>query len=61
MSHEELWDGFLLGIGPVGAHLAGLDGHQRTRLQDRLRGVVDDAGGPAALTARALTFSIPAP
>ncbi|WP_108668438.1 class I SAM-dependent methyltransferase [Euzebya rosea] len=60
-SHEELWTGYTLGIGPVGAHLAGLDGHRRARLQDRLRDVVDDAGGPAALTARALTFSIPVP
>ena len=60
-SHDDLWDGFLLGIGPAGAHLAGLADDDRARLRNRLRVVVDHAGGPEAMTARALTFCIPVP
>jgi SAM-dependent methyltransferase len=36
-SFEEWWEPFTLGVGPAGAHAAGLDADRRARLRDSLR------------------------
>ncbi len=48
---EEWWTPFTLGVGPAGAHVAGLDEEQRVRLRERCRTLLPDP--PFVLTARA--------
>jgi len=48
---DEWWEPFTLGVGPAGAHAAGLDAEQQTRLRDRCRELLPDA--PFVVTARA--------
>ena len=36
MSFDELWDGFLAGVGPAGAHCVALSEHDRSRLRAEL-------------------------
>jgi SAM-dependent methyltransferase len=40
---EEWWEPFILGVGPAGAHAAGLDADQLVRLRDLSRGFVPAA------------------
>jgi SAM-dependent methyltransferase len=50
---EEWWTPFTLGVGPAGAHVAGLEPEGRERLRERCRTLLPDA--PFVLTARAWT------
>jgi SAM-dependent methyltransferase len=50
---EEWWEPFTLGVGPAGAHVAGLDAERRAELRERCRAALPDA--PFVLTARAWT------
>jgi SAM-dependent methyltransferase len=49
-SFEEWWEPYTLGVGPAGAHVAGLDVKQQTRLRERCRQILPAA--PFVLTAR---------
>jgi hypothetical protein len=46
---EEWWRPFTLGVGPAGAHVAGLDGPERARLRDACRERMGE--GPITVTA----------
>src|SRR3954466_11015580 len=48
---EDWWDPFTLGVGPAGAHLAGLDADARAELRERCRLPLGD--GPVRLDMRA--------
>jgi SAM-dependent methyltransferase len=48
---EEWWEPFTLGVGPAGAHVAGLDADGQARLRDRCRELLPDA--PFVVTAEA--------
>ena len=48
---DEWWEPYTLGVGPAGAHVAGLDEEQRAELRDRCRDVLPDA--PFTIHARA--------
>ena len=48
---EEWWDPFTLGVGPAGAHLAGLDADAAAELRERCRLLLGD--GPVSLAMRA--------
>jgi SAM-dependent methyltransferase len=48
---EEWWDPFTLGVGPAGAHLAGLDADASAELRERCRLLLGD--GPVRLAMRA--------
>jgi len=50
-SFEEWWEPFTLGVGPAGAHVAGLDADQRAGLRDQCRALLPTA--PFVVTARA--------
>jgi SAM-dependent methyltransferase len=50
-SFEEWWEPFMLGVGPAGALVAGLDPDARARLRDTCRGLLPPA--PFAVTAKA--------
>lgn len=50
-SFEEWWEPFTLGVGPAGAHVAGLDDTQRDALRDRCRELLPSAA--FTITARA--------
>ena len=50
-SFEEWWEPFTLGVGPAGAHVAGLDAKQQAQLRERCRELLPEA--PFVLTARA--------
>lgn len=50
-SFEEWWEPFTLGVGPAGAHVAGLDDGGRDALRDRCRELLPPA--PFTITARA--------
>jgi SAM-dependent methyltransferase len=50
-SFDEWWEPFTLGVGPAGAHVARLDGHDRMLLRDRCRELQPPA--PFTVTARA--------
>jgi SAM-dependent methyltransferase len=47
-SFEEWWEPFTLGVGPAGAHVAGLDPERRAELRERCRDLLPPA--PFALT-----------
>jgi SAM-dependent methyltransferase len=48
---EEWWEPFTLGVGPAGAHAAGLDPERRAALRERCRDLLPPA--PFTVTARA--------
>lgn len=48
---EEWWEPFTGGVGPAGAHVAGLDAERRVELRERCRSLLPTA--PFVLTARA--------
>lgn len=48
---DEWWEPYTLGVGPAGAHVAGLDSAQRAALRDRCRDLLPDA--PFTIEARA--------
>ncbi|MGH2417086.1 MAG: class I SAM-dependent methyltransferase, partial [Candidatus Limnocylindria bacterium] len=48
---EDWWHPFTLGVGPAGAHVAGLDAEGQAELRERCRNLLPDA--PFVLTARA--------
>ena len=48
---EEWWEPFTLGVGPAGAHVAGLDAERRSQLRERCRALLPDP--PFVVTARA--------
>jgi SAM-dependent methyltransferase len=48
---EEWWDPFTLGVGPAGAHLAGLDADAAAEVRERCRRLLGD--GPFSLAMRA--------
>jgi SAM-dependent methyltransferase len=48
---EEWWDPFTLGVGPAGAHLAGLDADAAAEVRERCRRLLGD--GPVSLAMRA--------
>jgi SAM-dependent methyltransferase len=50
-SFEEWWKPFTLGVGPAGAHVAGLDAKRQAELRERCRGLLPPA--PFMLRARA--------
>jgi SAM-dependent methyltransferase len=50
---DELWSGFLEGIGPAGAFCVSLDERQREKLRGELFALVGSPTGPFALTAMA--------
>ncbi len=50
-SFEDWWEPFTLGVGPAGAHVAGLDPQHRAQLRDRCRAALPEA--PFVLTVRA--------
>ncbi len=50
-SFEDWWHPFTLGVGPAGAHVAGLDADGQAALRERCRTMLP--GGPFVLTARA--------
>jgi hypothetical protein len=50
-SFEEWWEPFTLGVGPAGAHVAGLDATRQAQLRERCRELLPPA--PFVLTARA--------
>jgi len=50
-SFEEWWEPFTLGVGPAGAHVAGLDTKRQAQLRERCRELLPAA--PFVLTARA--------
>jgi SAM-dependent methyltransferase len=50
---DELWDAFLGGVGPLGAHLQSLDEAKRAKVVDALRERIGSPKGPFELTARA--------
>jgi SAM-dependent methyltransferase len=50
-SFEEWWEPFTLGVGPAGAHVAGLDAKRQAQLRERCRELLPAA--PFVLTARA--------
>jgi SAM-dependent methyltransferase len=50
-SFEDWWEPFMLGVGPAGGYVAGLDVIQRGRLRDRCRDMLPTA--PFPVTARA--------
>lgn len=52
---DELWDGFLAGIGPAGAYCTGLPGDQQTELRNRLRDRLGKPAGAFTLAAVART------
>jgi hypothetical protein len=50
-SFEEWWEPFMLGVGPAGAHVAGLDANRQDLLRDECRAQLPAA--PFVLHARA--------
>lgn len=50
---EEWWEPFTLGVGPAGAHVAGLDPERREELRERCRTMLPEP--PFVLSARAWT------
>jgi SAM-dependent methyltransferase len=50
---DELWDAFLGGVGPLGAHLQSLDEARRAEVATTLRERIGSPDGPFELTARA--------
>jgi hypothetical protein len=42
-SFEEWWEPFLLGVGPAGAHVAGLDADRQAHLRERCRTLLPTA------------------
>jgi SAM-dependent methyltransferase len=50
-SFDEWWEPFTLGVGPAGAHVAGLDEERKSRLRERCRELLPPA--PFVVTARA--------
>ena len=48
---DELWNGFLAGVGPAGAHCASLDDDHRRRLRTALFSRLGEPTGPFALGA----------
>ncbi len=50
-SFEDWWEPFTLGVGPAGAHVAGLDPQHRAQLRERCRAALPEA--PFVLTVRA--------
>jgi ubiquinone/menaquinone biosynthesis C-methylase UbiE len=50
-SFEEWWEPFTFGVGPAGAHVAGLDAERQAELRERCRALLPDA--PFEITARA--------
>ena len=50
-SFEEWWEPYTLGVGPAGAHVAGLDATRQARLREQCRSMLPAA--PFVLTARA--------
>ena len=55
---DELWSGFLLGVGPSGTWVAGLDDDRRERVRAALEAALPrSADGTVHLTARALAFA----
>jgi SAM-dependent methyltransferase len=50
-SFEEWWEPFTLGVGPAGAHVAGLDAERQTQLRDECRSMLPPA--PFTVHARA--------
>ena len=50
-SFEDWWEPLTLGVGPAGAHVAGLDAHRRAELRARCRELL--AGTPLIVTAQA--------
>jgi hypothetical protein len=39
-SFDEWWEPFMLGVGPAGAHVAGLDPDRQARLRERCRALL---------------------
>ena len=52
-SFEDWWEPFTFGVGPAGAHVAGLGSERQARLRERCRAALPEA--PFVLTARAWT------
>lgn len=52
-SFDELWDSFLGGTGPAGAHATSLDGERRDRVRGVYQRKIGSPPGPFELTARA--------
>jgi SAM-dependent methyltransferase len=50
-SFEDWWEPFMLGVGPAGAHVAGLDANRQAQLRDVCRELLPT--GPFVVTARA--------
>ena len=50
-SFDEWWEPFTLGVGPAGAHVAGLDAEQQAQLRERCRERLPEA--PFVVTAKA--------
>jgi SAM-dependent methyltransferase len=50
-SFDEWWEPFMLGVGPAGAHVAGLDPDRQARLRERCRALLP--AGPFVVDARA--------
>jgi SAM-dependent methyltransferase len=50
-SFDEWWEPFTLGVGPAGAHVAGLDANRQAQLRERCRELLPEA--PFVVTARA--------
>jgi ubiquinone/menaquinone biosynthesis C-methylase UbiE len=54
-SFEELWSGFLAGVGPAGSYLASLDDRSRESLRRYLFEGVGEPAGPFELSATAIS------
>jgi SAM-dependent methyltransferase len=50
---DDLWEPFLAGIGPAGAHAASLDADDQRRLRDEFHRRLGSPAGPFTLSARA--------
>jgi SAM-dependent methyltransferase len=50
---DDLWEPFLAGIGPAGAHAASLDADAQSRLRDEFHERLGSPDGPFTLSARA--------
>jgi hypothetical protein len=51
LSFEEWWEPYTLGVGPAGAHVAGLSDEEQAELREHCRRSLPEA--PFVLTARA--------
>jgi len=56
-SFEEWWDPFLLGVGPAGQYVSGLDDRAREALRERCRELLPEAPPAVAWAVRGVTTS----